>query len=436
MATTFKRFGVLACAALLAVAWPAPSFAQVKIRVFADPAQKPRTPSGRYIAIPYTGDFEELFKSKLRAAREKDNLSDLLGKMKSEQVGDARRQAEELFKQIDLDDPLIRTLLMDALAKNGHGHLTIDDVKNLKEMVAKGTLPGSIGSGPGKNPGSNGPALPSPGGPERKGLMLNSEKLNRWLSERLNDAQRSQIAEWLRDSPAFQRGVADLRKLIDFDEMSAAWNVRDLPDHLRFSEGWSLKVGEGLVDRLRNFSVPNLPRFRIARLGLGSWKIPALPLPNLGSPSSGNLIELVLWTLVILVVLVLGWQIMKNLGVRKNAKTRDAGLGPWPVDPARVATRGQLILAFEYLSLRSLGLEVRSWNHRAIAQSLQEAARGAGLKLAATTLGALYEEARYTHGAETLTDAAQAAARQHLCLLAGVTLSPSSLPKGEESRMT
>ncbi|MCI0640435.1 MAG: hypothetical protein L0Y72_07275 [Gemmataceae bacterium] len=422
MSILLKQIGVMASAALLALSWPASSFAQeMAVRISAVPAQKPRTPSGRYIAIPYSGDFEELFKSKLRAVREKDNLSDLLGKLKNEQVGDARKQAEDLFKQIDLDDPLIRELLLDALKKNGHDNLTIDDVKNLQKMVTSGNLQGPMGTGLGKNLGTNEPPRPPAGAPGRKGPMLNSEKLNRWVSVRLKDLQSSQAGEWLKNSPAFQSGLNDLKKLIDFDQTGAVWNMRELPDHLRFSEGWSLKVGEGLVDRLSNFSMPKLPRFRIARLGLGGWQIPALPLPNLGSPSSGNVFELLLWTLVIVVVLVLGWQIMKNLGVRKKALARDAGLGPWPVDPARVATRGQLIQAFEYLSLRNLGLEARTWNHRAIAQGLQEAARGNNQEHAAAVLGALYEEARYTHGAEALTDADQAAARRHLCLLAGAT---------------
>ena len=77
----------------------------------------------------------------------------------------------------------------------------------------------------------------------------------------------------------------------------------------------------------------------------------------------------------------------------------------------------ELIAAFDYLALHTLGLEVRSWNHRAIVRKL---ARAHGHREAAQALGELYEAARYTAGAEALSGPEQEAARRDLCLLAGV----------------
>src|SRR5205807_8170144 len=44
--------------------------------------------------------------------------------------------------------------------------------------------------------------------------------------------------------------------------------------------------------------------------------------------------------------------------------------GPWPVNPAEIRSRGELVQAFEYLSLLSFGPDAQSWNHRIIAEHL------------------------------------------------------------------
>jgi hypothetical protein len=92
----------------------------------------------------------------------------------------------------------------------------------------------------------------------------------------------------------------------------------------------------------------------------------------------------------------------------------------WPVDPSQVATRTELIQAFEYLAVRTFGDRARSWNHRAVAGELGTACGHAD---AAHDLARLYEESRYTPGPELLTADARRAAHRQLCLLAGVPAS-------------
>jgi hypothetical protein len=96
-------------------------------------------------------------------------------------------------------------------------------------------------------------------------------------------------------------------------------------------------------------------------------------------------------------------------------------LGPWPVDPAAVATRQELIQAFEYLSLLRFGQPAFAWNHLEIAGHLGDGEGGseAERRSAALRLAALYEQARYAPQDGPLADADLAAARRDLCYLAG-----------------
>jgi hypothetical protein len=66
--------------------------------------------------------------------------------------------------------------------------------------------------------------------------------------------------------------------------------------------------------------------------------------------------------------------------------------GPWPVDPAAVGTRDEVIRAFEYLALLRFGPAARQWHHRRVAERLADAS---GDRAAAATLAGLYERARY-----------------------------------------
>src|SRR5262249_61802198 len=93
-------------------------------------------------------------------------------------------------------------------------------------------------------------------------------------------------------------------------------------------------------------------------------------------------------------------------------------LGPWPVNPARISTRAELIAAFDYLALLCLGRQARTWNHSAIGHSL--ASTKPEHHPAARELASLYEGARYAPEGDAPSDHALARARRDLCILAGV----------------
>jgi hypothetical protein len=117
-----------------------------------------------------------------------------------------------------------------------------------------------------------------------------------------------------------------------------------------------------------------------------------------------------------LVCLLLGWRLLR--WGKRSAPTTDArpDLGPWPIRPEAVATRADLVRAFDYLALWTLGLAVASWNHHAVARRWRE--KSPGCAQTAQALALLYEQARYTAGADALSESERALARRSLLQIA------------------
>jgi hypothetical protein len=173
----------------------------------------------------------------------------------------------------------------------------------------------------------------------------------------------------------------------------------------------------------RLFTPDSLPS-----LGKPNWngpRMPAVSAPGaagMQSPSEGTVIGLA-WIAVALIVVLLLWKLLAGTRMPPTS-VQPAGwqLGRWPVNPAEVATRQDLIRAFEYLSLLLLGPAARAWNHLDIAQKLGESeeAPATQRRNAASHLAALYEQARYAPPEEPLPEDHLSDARRNLCLLAGV----------------
>jgi len=72
----------------------------------------------------------------------------------------------------------------------------------------------------------------------------------------------------------------------------------------------------------------------------------------------------VLWLLVVLVV---GPDSMAGAGAggacQSGPRSSWLALGPWPVDPRHITSRGELIQAFEYLACLLLGPDALHRNH-------------------------------------------------------------------------
>jgi hypothetical protein len=191
------------------------------------------------------------------------------------------------------------------------------------------------------------------------------------------------------------------------------------PENIRSLDLPSLR-GSGWMPRM-----PSMPAgVRMPSFQMPNFRMPSTPsLPD-GGPSLG-----LIWLLVLALLAVLAW---KSGSWLRAARADDADpawqLGGWPVAPSRVATRGDLIRAFEYLALRLLGPAARTCHHHDLAQRLGRVGeaelpqRGE----AAKQLAELYEQARYAPEQACddlpLSQRDQDVARQALCLLAGVTV--------------
>lgn len=370
--------------------------------------------SGRYVSIPFEGNVEALFKDRLQFAKDLEPLK----KMLDEARGNPGKFniPPGLLDRVDLSNPVLRALIKRWRDKQPPGTpFTLESLKDIQEELerltgkvdAEAILKDLGGSTPGGQGGASVQAEAEQGSP------WDPDQLNRWLEEWLKNVDQTTLGDWLKDSPAFQRGVADFHRLMRLDK--GGLNLGQLPPHLRLPEGLSWRLGDSALSRLRNFSPPTLPHVELPRIRIGGFSLPSIPLPRLGAPAGGgNLLEVGLWVAGFAVMGFLSWRWLRRFGPRRGVVAKGATLGAWPVDPAAVTTRAELVRAFDYLAFLLLGPQVRPWNHRAVARELQ-AADGR----TAHELADLYERARYLPGSEPLSPEEQSAARRCLNALAG-----------------
>ena len=246
-----------------------------------------------------------------------------------------------LLSNLDLSNPLYRRMFKEWMAKHAQGgKISQEDalalakrLEAVREQISQMRLPTDF---------EPFPILPFPregaGNGANSSIGPEDDQFGRLLEDWLRNSEDTRLVELLSDSDAFRQGIEDLRRLIDIERGGSAWDLDRLPEHLRFAEGLKLDLGAtGLVDRLKNLSMPSLPSVKLPRINLGRWGVPSVPLPGLGGAGSSRLGETLLWALVAVVGAVLLWQIVKNLGGRGSLAAA-RGLGPWPVDPAKVAT--------------------------------------------------------------------------------------------------
>ncbi len=359
----------------------------------------------RYDQIPFQGNIDSFLKQLLRNAAVDDEVADLfeqlrdnpaLTNLNADQLRDWMAKAR---------DPWLRYELAELARKHKSGKWTAVALR-AKLLEIQETL-GKVGVPGGKAASSGASFVPRPEPPA-------DDKLARWAKDWLKDVDNTRAGDFLRDSPAWKNGLRDLDKLAKASDVRFDW-LKRMPDGLKLPNGWTGRLGDWAA-RLPRLS--NLPRWRFSAPNLGRLNVnPGGGGGGFGAPSLGaaGFSDNLFWLLVPLLLALLGWFFYRNLGRAPALAATARRRGPWPVDPATVATRTQLIRAFDYLALLLLGDQVRTWNHVAVAKKLgEEAARNP----AAGALAHLYELARYTPGDDTLPPQARDAARRHLVYLA------------------
>ncbi len=156
---------------------------------------------------------------------------------------------------------------------------------------------------------------------------------------------------------------------------------------------------------------------------------PSMPnMPSLGNPSAsfsggslagaGSVLAVLLGLLLLALILWRGREWFSSL---KEASRSAWKIGPWPVRPENVTTRGDLVRAFEYLALLCLGPTARTCHHLELGRRIggQPALDAERRRESATALSRIYERARYTPDQEPLPGEDLRQARRELAYLAG-----------------
>ena len=259
---------------------------------------------------------------------------------------------------------------------------------------------------------------PAPVPPPEPSLWERLEqKSGDWFKEHANDWAKD-MEEWA-DSSLGNSLRNALRRAAEHGPDSGGLPF-DLAGKTRGLNGTLGKIGEyvpterlrslDLLGRLRNVRLPSVPTGGMRATSLGS-------VPR---ASGSGLLAGLLWALVLLTLAAVLWK--SHRWYREQAANGDGWkLGPWPVRPQAVATRRELVSAFEYLAQLCLGPVALACNHLDLAARLG-AREGTDVekRRAANHLAELYEQARYAPPDEALPPEELAAARRDLCLLAGV----------------
>jgi hypothetical protein len=238
-------------------------------------------------------------------------------------------------------------------------------------------------------------------------------------------------------TPVWLKGRLD-RWAIDFDRWIETPGGKSWRDAVRnLSRGWQadrITPPPALVERARSLSryLPRvsdyLPREALSRLP--HPRLPSLPgmsmpqAPPVSPRSLADAGKAVVWAAGLVLLAVLLWRAGGGWFDRlAEARAAEWRLGPWPVRPEAVSTRGELVRAFEHLALLSLGRPARTRHHLDLAEGIgaQPSLDPERRRDAAKALARLYERARYAPENDPLPDADLERARRELCYLAGVS---------------
>ncbi|MFN4259306.1 MAG: DUF4129 domain-containing protein [Gemmataceae bacterium] len=375
--------------------------------------------------------FDDLLSERLRQARQKETerlLGDLLDDADRNGVKDLLHQLrivptdlKNRQEQIDLSDPLVRKFISQMLRQHQDNpyalRLDAETLRRLQEVSRSLPEMGDLLPPTPPTPSSTLPTPPKSLPPnDASGLGTDVNTQNAQQMQELSQRIEELGGPW-KDSPLMREIARDLLRAVSrwqpkgegFDEQMARLN-----GYAREANEW----WQASRSVTRNWK---LPRFSWDA-GVGDTNLTANAAPMSPEPSSwdsggdaggwGGL----WWLVLLLPVAVIVWKLSGYFPRRTRA---NAPLGFWPVAPAELASRTDVVRAFEYLSLARCGLIVRTWNHRQIAAQL--AGTAASQRQAAQELAELYEQARYAPDEDELSDEQLRQARRHVCLLTEVT---------------
>jgi hypothetical protein len=326
-----------------------------------------------------------------------------------------------------MNDPALRDLAKNFIAKNG---LTEKELNDLKDAWKKSPLlppspPRSSVNPPPidiRNPPippvtpPTPPAPPPPSGglpPDAHMPEPTPGANDSWFAREFKELGRSLIkemaeSEWLRGA------------------------LKDFLERGPNGKEWNFKFPENRPESFRmDWLKEHLPSGRFFNFGsfFRNWRAPSVvrgwsgpsSLPSMRMASSSDGWQNIVILLAVATAAFIMWKSFGRYRGRMGGE-RAWRLGPWPVSPSAVTTREDLVRAFEYLAFLALGPAAQTCHHLEVAARLgqQPALDADHRRDAAEHLALLYERARYAPLNEPLPEEELASARRELCLLAGV----------------
>jgi len=377
----------------------------------------------QYVPFPIDPNFEKMLRDRLQLEKDLGPLKDLVKQIAADpsnfpldekQLKDLKLNDPSFRKALKdwaASDPQLREALRDWIKQNPADKQPANvqkfqqDLKNFLDQNKPKVDPPVWKKAPG-------PTLKvKPATPKTDLLAKTTERV-------MKRAENSKLGDWLRDSPAWKRGFADLRTSMNNPDLSR-WKLGDWQGKLLLPDGKLWRFGEGTLEGIQKLPRPNLPRFTPSLPAISNIPMPNITAPGMPALSGPSLPSFSAWAIGILLLflfLLTGWQMLR-WGKQSAARVEEyAQVGPWPVRPEAVSTRAELVLAFDYLALLTLGVGVQSWNHHAVARRWRE--KSPACAQTGNALALLYEQARYTQGVEALTPSQRDKARACLLQLA------------------
>jgi hypothetical protein len=401
--------------------------------------QKPYANRPKYPEIPVNGDVEKILEGWFQEIENEQQFNEKLKEwIKKYQDKEFKLNPEDV-KNIDLKNPLIQKKIKDLLDQPGLKNLPLqpgekekikDFLKTIEDptpeppdpIKGNGPDPGEPPTPPGPLPGGTSSTVepPKPGelpvtdpGESDDPLKDDFDGILEWL-------EHSELGKMLMESDEFRNFILNeglfpsdlVENPFDLDSEGLASWLGKIPN-MEMKNALPSLSSFGL-DKI---SSPKMPKFKMPMTGFGGIGGPVSPgMPGAGLSAGGA---------VVVVLLLLGVGVVVTLLLMSTrwmtaGRARNWHPGPWPVNPAGVTTRGDLVKAFEYLALLLLGRQAEHFNHRTIADQLSAQPESATERQqAADQLAQMYEQARYAPAEETLTPDDLQRARHNLCSLAG-----------------
>lgn len=379
------------------------------------------------------GDPQEMMSQRLRELRELHGLQD--------QVQDLLNDPSFLNKFKQLSEPELQQLREKMLKGQGLGQdrnwngflqqaqsnhkLKVDLLRRWAERAEvdpslRNNLLGQNGLNPLPTPDaeSNGsgesPSSSVPNAPEPSWFERMQDESTKWFVEQLDDMGGEVLNALLERGGREDAPLAELLRTLRQADFSNLDDERIAELSRRLPNFGELLEQRGVWDDVRSIF----------------HNTPTATLPNLSvSKPTSTQSDAGLWMPVILILLMLVSMLALILGARLRLRARvgvlkkdEWRLGSWPMSPNQIATRHDLVLAFEYVALLCLGVVAGTCHHRALAERLAaQDETNPARRQAAETLAWLYEQARYAPPGESLSQEELIDARHALRLLAGVT---------------